>query len=69
MPLALPLQVPQGAISMCVFKLYLGRMLGTCNQRSENASLSGPLLLYQHLVSSCLLIDLGTPMEMSLIRA
>ena len=34
---------------MCVFKLYLGRILGSCDQHvDEVATLSGPLLLYHH---------------------
>lgn len=53
---------------MCVFKLYLGRILGTCDQRVDDiAALSGPLLLYHHQpryqVGSMLLAtpDLGPP--------
>ena len=34
---------------MNVFKLYLGRILGQCNQRSDTEAMkSGPLLLYHH---------------------
>ena len=49
-PLHFPytLQVSQGAVSISVFKLYLGRILGSCDQRNEQAALSGPLLLYHH---------------------
>ena len=52
---------------MCVFKLYLGHILGTCNQRDEQATLSGPLQLYHHqprtLVGKVLMADpeLGSP--------
>ena len=53
---------------MCVFKLYLGRILGTCDQRVDDiAALSGPLLLYhyqpRHQVGSVLMAtpDLGPP--------
>ena len=42
-------QVPHGAISQNVFKLYLARILGTCpKDYSEEATKSGPLELYQH---------------------
>ena len=34
---------------MNIFKLYLGRILGQCNQRSDTEAMkSGPLLLYYH---------------------
>ena len=52
---------------MCVFKLYLGRILGTFDQCVDIAALSGPLLLYHHQpryqVGSMLLAtpDLGPP--------
>ena len=42
------LQAPLGTINMCVFKLYLGHILGTCDQREKVAALSGPLQLYRH---------------------
>ena len=42
------LQISQGAISICVFKLYLGHILGLCDQQSNVAALSGPLMLYHH---------------------
>ena len=42
------LQVPRGAITMCVFKLYMGHILGSCDQSDAEAALSGPLLLYHH---------------------
>ena len=59
-------QVPQGAISMNIFKMYLARVLGKCDQTTDE--LSGPLLLYYHesrtQVSNVLLAtpDLGSPM-------
>ena len=42
------LQISQGAVSISVFKLYLGRILGSCDQHNEQAGLSGPLMLYHH---------------------
>ena len=42
-------QLPnQESIGICVFKLYLGHILGSCDQRDEVAALSGPLQLYHH---------------------
>ena len=42
-------QLPQEAISMSVFKLYLGHILGSCEQCVDKvAALSGPLQLYHH---------------------
>ena len=53
---------------MHVFKLYLGRILGTCDQFCDDlAFLSGPLLLYyqqpRQLVGNVLMAtpDLGPP--------
>ena len=41
-------QVPEGAISMYVFKLYLSRILGVCEQHSDHDSTeSGPLSLHR----------------------
>ena len=31
-----------------MFKLYLGRILGSCDQHNDVAALSGPLQLYHH---------------------
>ena len=46
---SIPPQVPHGAISLNMFKLYLGRILGTCpKDYSDEAAKSGPLVLYQH---------------------
>ena len=36
------------SISNCMFKLYLGHILGLCDERDEVAALSGPLKLYHH---------------------
>ena len=61
----LNLQVPHRTISMCMFKLYLGRILGSCDQHTE--TLSGPLMLYHHKprsqVGNVLMAtpDLGSP--------
>ena len=61
------LQLPQGTVSISVFKLYLGRILGSCDKHAEAAALSGPLLLYHHQprsqVGSVLMAtpDLGLP--------
>ena len=50
---------------MCMFKLYLERILGSCDQHTE--TLSGPLMLYHHKprsqVGNVLMAtpDLGSP--------
>ena len=42
-------QLPnQESISICVFKLYLGRILMSCDQHDEVATFSTPLRLYHH---------------------
>ena len=52
---------------MNVFKLFLGHILGSCDQYGEVAALSGPLQLYHHQprsqVGSVLMAtpDLGSP--------
>ena len=52
---------------MSIFKLYLGRILGSCDQQDESALLSGPLQLYDHKprsqIGSVLMAasDLGSP--------
>ena len=61
-------QLPnQESIGICVFKLYLGRILGSRDERDEVAVHSGPLQLYHHKSRSqvgCVLMatpDLGSP--------
>ena len=34
---------------MCIFKLYLSRLLGECENHDQNIAESGPLILHQHL--------------------
>ena len=52
---------------MSVFKLYLGRILGSCDEQDDLAPLSGPLMLYHHKprsqIGSVLMAasDLGSP--------
>ena len=62
------MQLPQGAISNSVFKLYMGHILGSQDQCvGEIAALSGPLQLYHHKPRSqvgCTLLatpHLGSP--------
>ena len=42
------LQISEGAISMCMFKLYLSRILGQCDHQNKDAMQSGPLALHKH---------------------
>lgn len=43
------IQVPKGAVNMCIFKLYLSRLLEKYEHHENNIDESGPLHLYHHL--------------------
>jgi hypothetical protein len=40
--------IPKGTISLCLFKMYLSRLLGECKNEVVSNSMSNPLTFYQH---------------------